>query len=301
VIRRWFLARRRVGSLLALALLASGCWFDDDPKPTSAGAATTLPFSLTQVVGTTAVGRPAVFDGVTLLFKDKPVVMAQLRAAYRVTSKDPVAVFRQWLDQLASLQLGEIGVRVGGDPGEWLTASAFGGPHDPARPPTGSFELGLWRTENGTYLLVDVARRSDGQPAPASTPPFPAAPTPPAEVPDRDRRTGDVLFTEQGHEMHMPPRCRDLMPSLPTSNGTGGSTSILAVEDASAAVESLLDEGRSLSAGAEVRGPTTTTQQGVQVTEASFDIGGGGWGFRVLAVRGKDDNFATLWVTSYAD
>jgi hypothetical protein len=286
-----------VGPLLALVLLASGCWHDDGSEPPPA---VRLPFSLQQVAGTTPVGRPAVYDGVTLAFKGRPVVMKQLRVAYRVTSDEPEAVFRQWLAQLAALRLGKIGLEVGGGPGRWLKASAYG-PYQPDQPPTGWAELALWRAEDAPYLLLTVARRADATPGAAAVPPsVPSSSAPPA-VPDTRRQAGDVLFVEQRQEMHLPPGTRDLMPVHPTPSGTGGSTSVLAAADARAATKALLDEARALSSAGEVRGPTTTTQDGVRVVEASFDIAAGGWGFHVVSAQGADDDVATLWVTSSAD
>lgn len=286
--------------LLALVLLASGCWHEDGSKRPPVTPAVRLPFSLKQVAGTTPVGRPAIYDGATVLFNGKPVVMSQLVVAYRITSGEPEAAFRQWLAQLATLRLGKMELQVGGGTGQWLRASAYG-PDQPDQPPTGWAELALWRTGDEPYLLLTVAQRADAPPAAAATPPSVPTGQPPPAVQGGRRQAGDVLFVEQRQAMHLPAGTRDLMPTLPTPSGTGGSTSVLAAGDAEAATRALLDEARSLSPGGEVRGPTTTTQEGVQIIETSFDIAAGGWGFRVVSARGADDDFATLWVTSSAD
>lgn len=91
------------------------------------------------------------------------------------------------------------------------------------------------------------------------------------------------------------------MPTLPTFGGTGGSTSVIAAEDADAAVQALLDEAQTVGQDGEVTGPEVTERDGARIISASFVICCGGWDFDVVAVRGPSDPYATLYVTSAAD
>jgi hypothetical protein len=261
-----------------------------------------LPFSLQQVSGTHPIGRPAIYDRTALRFKGQPVVMNQLTAVFRVASSDPVAAFRQWVGQIAELELGRINVQAGGVPGQWLVASAYG-PYEADRPPIGWAEVALWNTADGPILLVDVAQRPGvTSTAVASVPPsIPHAPMPPVPATDTERPPGKPLFIEQGHTVHVPAGAWKLMATLRTPSGTGGSRSVLATRDASATLAALLKEARSLSSGAEVQGPDTSTYGNLEVTELSFVIPAGGWGFQAVAVRGSGDDDATVYVTSGAD
>lgn len=260
-----------------------------------------MPFGLRQVDGTAAVGRPASYEDVLVQYRGEPVRGRRLQAVYLVTQDDAVGAFRAWLDQLSVLPLDEVSVAAGdGRLGQWLVAS--GSTTYRQDEPFGAFaQLQLWATGAGPVLLVDVSVRDGADPARPTTSPLPPAPRPEREVPDARAEAGDVLFTEQGQSLHLPHGTRGLLPTLPTPGGTGGSASVLAADDGDAAVRALLEEAQERSDAGEVRGPTTTVEDGVRVVRAGFVIPAGGWGFQVVAVRGQDDAAATLIVTSGAD
>jgi hypothetical protein len=304
-----------VGLVLAAGLGACGGSDDDgsdvhtgDAEPGEAGAMgdIAMPFGLDEIEGAEPIGRPAVFDHVAVLDQEEPIMARSVKAAYRVTDDDPPAVVRTLLDQLDGLALDEASMfgSAGTATDPWIEASA--------RQTTGTGEgygdlvsMELWATDEAPILLVEVTRQTDDA-APPRTPTVEddstdAPPDPATGVESTARTTGEVLFTEQGTDIHLPEGTRALMPSLPIFCGTGGSSSVLAAEDGEAAVRALLDEASASSEHGETDGPATTTTDGVEVTQADFVIPAGGWGFDAVAVHGPDDPYATLYVTSCAD
>ncbi len=259
-----------------------------------------LPFGLQPVDGTTSLGRPADRDTVLYEFAGAPVTGRRVQAAYLVTSPDPVEVFQQWLDQLTTLPLDEIGVGPGIlGTAQWLTAlgsDRFQGD----RPYDAAADLQLWATADGPVLLVDISVVADGGERPQAVA-ADRVPPPDLQVEGPPPGSGEALFTEKGTTLHVPVGARALFPTLPTPGGTGGSTSIVLAPDGEAAVRAMLAEAQAGTTGSQVTGPTTQVQRGARVTSASFEISAGGWSFEVVAVQGSDDTSATLFVTSAAD
>jgi hypothetical protein len=266
-----------------------------------------LPFGLIQPAGIVPIGRPAVFEHELYSYNGVPVRRRLLRAAYRVTDPDPVGVLRAWVERLDGLTLDRLSVRAaaqsGSGPVERQPWVQVDGSTDSTGGVGGDFvDLQLWVTGANQILLVSVDRASDLQPQVPTVSDEAGQPSAPRSiVDDRQRAAGDELFEEQGDVIHLPSGTWSLMPTLPTFGGTGGSTSVMAAEDAEAAVRALLEEAKSLSGFGEVTEPTVTDSNGTRVIEASFVIGAGGWGFDVVAVRGPQDPYATLYVTSAAD
>lgn len=308
---------RRASTAVAAAIVAVAglvACGDDDADLTTEAAEPPLaeqfdvPFGLDQIAGVEPIGRPAVYDQESADSAGDPVVTRSVRAAYRVTGDDPPAVLREAFTGLA-LALDNASIRSPADetcsgcytePGLWLVAS---GSQDSGDDPRDRAELQLWATAAGPILLVD-ASRSDTNPRPpgiSTIETVGAGSESPSPVGSTEGSAGDLLFTEQSDDIHLPAGTRTLVADLPTSCGTGGSTSVLAADDGDAAVQGLLDEARERNEWGEIEGPETTTTDGVEVTRASFTIYAGGWGFDVLAVRGADDPFTTMYVTSCAD
>lgn len=291
-------------AVLLLLGLGAGCG-ERPPETEHQGqpASYELPFGLRQVDGTSPLGRPAVFEAALGELKGQPVEFTRLRAAYAVTADDPVAVLDAWVDQLATLPLDDISVSPGeASIGQWVVANGY--TSDPAGEPYAAAAAGLqlWRTGGGPVLLVDVSVRPGAERMRALTAVTRTVPPrPDTEVENRLAAAGDVLFTEQEQQVHLPDGTRGLLPTLPTPSGTGGSSSVLAAEDADAAVQALVDEARDLNDAGEVAGPTVTVEDGVRIVRGSFVIPAGGWGFDVAAVRAEGDAQATLFVTSSAD
>ena len=280
-----------------------------------------LPFGLVVVEGSEPLGRPLTYRDVELYYRNEPVESDILDAAFRVTGS-PQEVLQAWVDQLASVGLGDVQVVTDGLTGRspWASVMASGFSSmlnaipptavDPAEgvdglpgPGPGDAEVSLWATSEDPVLLVSV-RRHIGQPAlPASSPPLvgPLSSRPSIVVPWELGSAGEELFTEQGDRIDVPDGAKRLIPTLPTWGGTGGSTTVLSVDDADVAARAMLDQALSYGKGGEAEGPEITTFEGVRTTTGSFVIGAGGWGFDVAAVRGPDDPSATVWVRSSAD
>jgi hypothetical protein len=253
-----------------------------------------LPFGLEQLEGTEPLGRPAVYDEVIVQYNGVDIWARTLRAAYRVTADDPPAVVRAWLAQLDDLTL-DVGTLSVGDGSLWLEASA-GQPLD--APPGDSATLQLWATDDAPILLVHVNRVSDDPPrSPTIDDDVGTPPAPSTVIESTERVAGDVLFDEQGDNIHLPPGTWALTPRL--FPGIGSSLSLVATEDGEAAVRALLDEATEANGHGEATGPTVTTTDGTEVAIARFIIPAGGWGFDVVAVQAPDDPFATLYVASY--
>jgi hypothetical protein len=284
-------------------LAVTGCTSDDRgrPEPVSTSQVSELPFGLRQIEGTSAIGRPAVYDAALSEFRGVPVESRRLLAAYHVTDQDPEAVVRAWTDQLRALPFERIDVRAGDARlGQWFVVTATSA-FQPDEPPGAFAQLQLWATDGDPVLLVDVNVRPGpppGSPPPASSP---EVTRPTTEVDSDLVDEGDVLFIEQGQEIHLPPGTRGLMPALPTPAGTGGSTSVLSASDEDAAVRALLDDANASTDYEDVTGPDVSVLGGLRVVRASFVIPAGGWTFQVVAVRGPDDETATVYVTSAAD
>ena len=263
-----------------------------------------LPFGLEPIDGTEPVGRPAIYDHVPFTFDGNPVEARSFEAAYRVTSDDPLGVLRAWVAQLGNgLALDEASIHSAGeDHSPWMEAWASQ-EYRPDRPGGDYASLQLWVTGADPILLVSMSRTSDEPPrAPTVEADDAGDPPPPASVvDDTPRAEGDVLFTEQGDEVHLPEGTRSLMPTIPTFGGTGGSTSVLAATDGEAAVQALLDEAAAYDDHAEVTGPETSTFEGNEVVTGNFVITAGGWSFDVVSIRAPDDPHATVYVTSAAD
>jgi hypothetical protein len=78
-------------------------------------------------------------------------------------------------------------------------------------------------------------------------------------------------------------------------------SSVIAAEDADAAVQALLVEAQAVGEDGAVTGPEVTERDGARIVTASFVITAGGWEFDVVAVQAPGDPYATLYVTSSAD
>jgi hypothetical protein len=265
----------------------------------SAGESFPLPFGLVQLDGTAPIGRPAIYDRDRGTFHDLPIRVRSLRAAYRVSAADAVAVFRDWVRQLDGLALNDVCVRGGagtGAPKPWLQATNCdysGGDYA---------DLQLWATTSEPILLVSLDRADDDPPSvPRVQDDAGEIPTPGSVVDESERTAGDQLFSEQGDVVHVPEGTRALMPTIPTFGGTGGSTSVLAAEDGEAAVRAMLDEAMVISNDGEVTGPVIAEVENTRVVQASFAITAGGWTFDIVTVQGLNDAYATVYVVSAAD
>ena len=307
--------RRRLGVLaIAVALTVAGC---GDPVATgpadradSGGDAPRehpLPFGLAQIPGTQPIGRPAVYDDVPYTYNGVPVTVRALKAAYRVTSSDPLSVFRAWVRQLEPLHLETL--RVWSEPREtarWIEAVGY--PGGGGSPHGDTASLQLWATDDGPILLIEITRETEDGPVTTiqDDAGSPAAPTTVIESTGR-REAGDLLFEEQGDEIHLPDGAVALMPTIPVSAGTGGSWSVFSAPDGRKAVDAMMDEASAMhpdESESGNRGATPTTEatlDGIEIHTAAFTICCGGWGFRAVSVQGPSDVTATVYVSSFAD
>lgn len=290
-------------AVLVLPVAIGGC--NSDPSASSSGEepapdiAVTLPFGVEHVEGSASIGRPAIYEHVPFTYNGEPVEARTLWAAYRVVAPHPAAVFREWVDQLDRLALDRVVVRSSRsrhDP--WLEATGItdSSPGDSAR-------LELWLTEREPILLVRLNRISSDEPRRPTVDDDAGQLRRRTSAVSNERRTaGDVLFTEQGDSIHLPTGTRALMPTIPTWSGTGGTTSVLAATSSRDAAQALLDEATRVDPSGEITLPLSTTRfDGVEVLTAHYEISAGGWGFSVVSVRGDDDPYATVYVSSYAD
>lgn len=274
------------------------------PEPTEVPALEgpfPLPFGIEQPDGLEPIGRPIEYVRTGFYYGGVPVELRSVRAAYRVTADDPPAVLRAWTDQLEGMALHRGTIGPGDPPELWVQATAL--PDFGLDGPGGSYaELQLWATDGDPILLVSLDQNEQNPPTPATfTDDTGDVARPSSVIEEAPRIAGDALFVEQGDTVHLPPGTRALMPTLPTSGGTGGSTSMLAADDGGAAVQSLLDEAESLNDFGDIYGHETTDVDGTVTTTATFNISAGGWGFHVVATQGPDDPYATVHVSSYAD
>jgi hypothetical protein len=264
-----------------------------------------LPLGFVQPAGAVPIGRPAVFEQVLYYYNGVPVRGSSLRAAYRVTDGDPVGVVRALVEGIDGLTLDTVSVRAASESGSgpverqpWVQAD--GQLENTAN--VDLVDLQLWATGELPVLIVSASRASQEPPREPTVSDAAGQPeAPPSVVNDEQRTAGDELFEEQGDVIHLPRGTWSLMPTLPTHSGTGGSTSVIAAEDAEAAVQALLDEAKGLDDSGEVTKPLTSEMNGTQIIQAGFVITAGGWGFDVVAVRAPQDPYATLYVTSSAD
>ncbi len=198
----------------------------------------------------------------------------------------------------AAVALLAVAVTACGD-GDGTDRAAAG---EPIAEESDRVDVQLWATDGDPVLLVSLDRGLAVAPRnPTVVDDAGEPPEPPSDVDGRRRTAGDRLFEEQGTEMHLPDATWSLMPTLPTFGGTGGSTSVIAAEDADAAVRALLDEAQASSDYGEVTEPEATDADGMRVIQAAFVISAGGWGFHVVAVEAPGDPYATLYITSAAD
>lgn len=298
-----------VGTVVARGGTPGGGGSKGQPTRTTPGVSETvalngpfpLPFGIEQPDGLEPIGRPIVFVQSGFYYGNAPVPLRSVRAAYRVTAPDPPAVLKAWTDQLGGMTLSDGYIGPGRDP-FWMYANAWQ-MFEMDKPGGSRVDIQLWATSEDPILLVVLDQNEQYTPTPVSwTRQGPVdVGHPSSAVEGRPGVAGDALFTEQGDTIHLPPSARALMPTLPTSQGTGGSTSVFAAVDATAAVRDLLAEAMSLDDYGGTEGPTTTETNGTVVTEASFVIPAGGWGFDVVAAQGPDDPYATVFVSSFAD
>jgi hypothetical protein len=260
------------------------------------------PFGLDQIAGLEPIGRPSDHLDTRLPSDDGTSVTGTWWAAYRVTADDPPAVVRDVLAGAEGLTLdvGEVGAGSD-DAGFWMVAYA----EETADDLMSGDRLGLqlWATDDGPILLVEVSEDSEEHAHRHPEVADAEVPEEPPTVVDHDERSaGDTLFTEQGTDIHLPDGTSTLMATLPTQAGTGGSTTLLAAEDGEAAVQAMMDEAMASSEYGDLTEPErATTPGGHEVVRASFGIAAGGWAFDALSIRGPDDPYATVYVTSSAD
>lgn len=294
--------------VLALSVVASACTDDGHQARVASQGRTSpsypLPLGLEPVDGTEAIGRPLVFDHVGSVFDGEPVEAEAVRAAYRVTG-DPESVLRAWAEQLVPLGVGDVLLRLTeppSSPAPWGEIGTSPSAWEPNAPPPGFVDVQLWATETDPILLVSIDRHHGVERVPSSfIDDGGELESAPREVGGTLPDPGDELFTEQGSVMHLPEGARALMPSIPTSRGTGGSTSVLAAADEVAVIRRMLDEAVAQNEYHEVSPPVVEEQERITVTTARFVVPAGGWDFQVVAVRTPDEREAVLWVQSAAD
>lgn len=302
--------RRAVAGLLAPLVALASCGSDGTPvraeqAPQERPVPAPLPFGLEQVDGTEAIGRPMVFDHVTLIWNGQPIRSRALRAAYRVTG-DPTDVLQAWAGQLVPLELGDVLLHSSALELEHVPWAEIGthAEADPDAPGPGWAGVELWDTHHEPILIVSIDRHhgSDGVASePLAGQGRIVPPTRSPQVSVQPPGPGEELFSEQGEVVRVPEGARALMPMIPTTAGTGGSTSLLASGDELGVIQAMLDEAGSQDGHGEVVGPELQDQDGARVVIASYGVPAGGWGFHVVAVRDPGDAEAMLWVTSYAD
>ena len=229
-----------------MTMALPGCTSDSAPA-----AAYPLPFGLEHIVGTESLGRPALVEKTTRDQRGEEVRVRVLHAAYRVTSGDPVEVFREWVAQLGVLAITDVFIASSAEShsGAWLEAGGTSADDRGAALPTQA-RLHLWPTEEDPILTVDVlhgGRETKGdfeveQHAGKIVEPPAVKGDPPAE--------GDSLGFYSGGDLHVPRAARALTPVLPgTLSITGGIYVVLSAEDITDAVYVLVDEARRLAGG----------------------------------------------------
>lgn len=246
------------------------------------------------------IGRPAVFDQAPYTRGGEKVTIRSLRAAYRVTADNPGEAFLGWVQQMDRLAIAEMTVRAGSTAEEpWLEATSEN-PFTEKGPPPDLATLRLWETEGDPILFVEIDRAGADDPGRVRiTGDRGRLIAPPPAGGDSEREAGDALFGEGDDEVGLPDGSRTDLPTLPLAGGRG-SFSVFFADDAAAAVKQMLDEAEALAEDATVTEPEESTVEEVDVVTAGFSSPGEGWGFDIVAVRGEDDDEATVYVTSYA-
>ena len=279
---------------MVLALLAAGC--SDDAAETEFA----LPFGLEHVEGTSAVGRPAVFDQESYTFGDEEVQIRSLWVVYRVTAEDAGAVFLDLVEQLDDLAIAEMAVQAGSSVGEaWLRAESVNPLSPDELPPDIAF-LRLYATEDDPLLVVEIDR-TEGAEDPGKlriTGDRGRLPAPPTLGGENERAGGDVLLEVQGDELRLPDGTRTEMPTLPNTFGSDGGFVVLHADDGGAALDDLLAQCESFGDDAEPAEVESSTADDVDVLTTSCAVNG--WGFDAVAVRGEDDDDSAVYVRSYA-
>ena len=246
-----------------------------------------LPHELEQVEGTVAVGRPLV-----------PEEGVGLRAVYRVTGDDPIAVFRAWLEQAAELTREPVQVMPWtcdldeAPPARWCGA-------------THGAEVELWMTERDPLLLVRASRPTQ-EPARGRLEQDASGPAgvigdlepgraPVDELPWVLPTEGEVLVEEQGSELRLPPGTTALTPRV----GDGlRSVVLFAAVDADAALADLARQARRFEGGPELTGPERSVGDGVTYHRLRVHVPAGGPSFTIAAMRAPGDPVATVYVDS---
>lgn len=296
--------------MAALVIAATvGCGSDDAgiATPTSHGQnveresmlgdSFALPFGIIQPDGLEPIGRPADFDEVQVLLNGVPVEGHTLRAAYWVTADDPASVVRAWIDQFDELALDRVVIQRGKASGNpWIEVNHYPSESGTGVEPSDWVTMQLWATDDAPILLVDIHRVETATHEPDVTDDLDDLSNPSTVLTIDERAEGDPLFTVQGATLHLPPGTRALMPTIPLASA--GSSSMLAADDADAAIAALMTEASALSDYEEVREPVTNNANGVRVVQTAFVIPAGGWAFFVLAVEAPGDQYATLYITS---
>ncbi|HEX4901629.1 MAG TPA: hypothetical protein VFV42_02400 [Acidimicrobiales bacterium] len=218
---------------------------------------------------------------------------------------DPDAVLRSWAQQLAPLGMGDVLLRAG-EPLDALSAWGEIGVQSGwvgGSPGPGWVDVQLWATEGEPILLVSIDRFPDVDRVESTVVDDGGSLEPPPDpsVGARPPAPGDELFDEGSDVIHVPEGARALMPSIPTTRGTGGSTSLLAATDERAVIQRMLDEAVAQNEYHEVSPVEVEEQDEVTVTKGRFVVPAGGWEFQVVAVRVLGEPDAMVWVQSAAD
>lgn len=258
-----------------------------------------LPFALHQAPGTMAIGRPAIFNQPGEPGSGVPKAKS-LTAVYVVTAEDPLEPLRDWAAQAADLRPGELDFIAGAGTAVEPWAALRGSPIPTDGTLAGdSVDIFLWRTTKQPLLVVNVTRFTDERPdlPPGRKVVIPAA-LPSASGPPlrwRERAAGDVLFTRQDETMRLPSGATSTAPSA-------GGISVLRATDPKGVVERLLSDAKASQArgaSVEVDGPVVATDDALTTRTARFYVGGGGWGFSVVAIKAAQDDVATIVVTDF--
>lgn len=298
-------------------LVAGGCGDPVDtggPAPTveEESAAFDLPFGLLQVDGTEAASAPVVVETTTGTYDGKPVDSTSLNVAYWVTG-DPEQVLREWADQLAELDLGEVSwttpdMHESDAPLPWVALAAYS--YHPDGPGPGSASVELWNTEDEPLLLVGVGVNSDvepTEPVPTTGPNAPERiPTAPAPITATPAAAGGVLFSE-GADIMVPEGATAVTPTVPTQGGTGGNTVVVEAADIEAVARWIVEEGNRINESAEqhepgqIIGPAVGNTNGAETVTASFNSGSGGWTVNIVGSKAAGAEVGTLWIETSAD
>ena len=265
-------------------------------------AEVSLPFGLEIVEGSELVARPFVAEKVVLEYNGVDVSGVVLTALLRVPSDDSESVFRGWIDQLATLNSGEVAVTMDDD-FERSGARAFGYRYTGAAPVGDSSSLDWWPNGDETLIVLEVTRYDDTvvETTVSWQPTFDLRSSRQEPYGGAGRGEGSALFTEQSFTVHVPPGATTLADTLPMSAGTGGSFSVLSALGGRAALQDLLDQATN---GSDWHDPPVLERLETGTDEvayrALFNISAGGWGFEALSIQAPDEA-AVIYVSSWAD